>query len=204
MNQLLRRIPEELEEIKNEVENLAYAMTTVATLAEYSEIKRRLTSLGGVIPCIESWFKWWDARRFHLFTVFRGYNISSVNMAEIGHSTLKHNKPIMLVDSCWEDTCSMVIQEEELQKFLDGVGKSSGKGPTAASLATREKRSQMKRAQEYKANFQQGNFMFCENDDEVFIPSKKAKHKAPTLFSSSNPTQGLTVPAPLCERSHLK
>ena len=43
--------------------------------------------------------------------------------------------------------------------------------------------------------------MFCENDDEVFIPSKKAKHKAPTLFSSSNPTQGLTVPAPLCERS---
>ena len=201
LNQLLRRIPGELEEIKNEVENLAYAMTTVATLAEYSEIKRRLTSLGGVIPCIESWFKWWDAHRFHLFPVFRGYNISSVNMAEIGHSTLKHNKPIMLVDSCWEDTCSMVIQEEELQKFLDGVGKSSGKGPTAASLATREKRSQMKRAQEYKANFQQGNFMFCENDDEVFIPSKKAKHKAPTLFSSSNPTQGLTVPAPLCERS---
>ena len=132
-------------------------MTTVATLVEYSEIKRRLTSLGGVIPCIESWFKWWDAHRFHLFPVFRGYNISSVNMAEIGHSTLKHNKPIMLVDSCWEDTCSMVIQEEELQKFLDGVGKSSGKGPTAASLTTREKRSQMKRAQEYRANFQQGN-----------------------------------------------
>ena len=91
----------------------------------------------------------------------------------LDHSTL-HNKPIVLVDSCWEDTFSMVIQEEELQKFLYGVGKSSGKGPTAASLATREKRSQMKRAQEYKANFQQGNFMFCENDDEVFIPSKKA------------------------------
>ena len=52
LNYLLRRIPSELEEIKNEVENLAYAMTTVATLAEYTEIKRRLTSLGRVIPCI--------------------------------------------------------------------------------------------------------------------------------------------------------
>ena len=92
------------------------------------------------------------------------------------------------------------MQEEELQKFMDGVGKSSGKGPTAASVASKEKRSQLKRPQEFRANFQEGNFMFCQDDDEVFIPSKKAKHKAPTVFSSSNPTQGFKVPTPLSER----
>ena len=95
----------------------------------------------------------------------------------------------------------MIMQEEELQKFMDEVGKSPGKGPTAASVASKEKRSQLKRAQEYRGNFKEGNFMFCQDDDEVFIPSKKAKHKAPTVFNGSNPTQGFKVPTPLGERS---
>ena len=114
---LLEKIPGDLEELRNEVESLAYALSTVSTLNEYSQIKSRLLALG-VIPAIRSWINWWDARRYHLFPVFRGYNISSVNMAEMRHSTLKHNKPIMLVDAAWEDTCTMILQEEELTKFL--------------------------------------------------------------------------------------
>ena len=43
--------------------------------------------------------------------------------------------------------------------------------------------------------------MFCQDDDEVIIPSKKAKHKAPTVFNSSNHTEGFKVPTPLGERS---
>ena len=76
----------------------------MSTLNKYAQIKSRLLALGGVLPAITNWINWWDARRYHLFPVFRGYKISSVNMAEMGHSTLKHNKPIMLVNACWEDT----------------------------------------------------------------------------------------------------
>ena len=53
-------------------------------------------------------------------------------MAEIGHSTLKRNRPLFLVDAAWEDVCSMIIQEEEFTKFLEGRGKSMGRGPSTA------------------------------------------------------------------------
>ena len=81
-----------------------------------------------------------------LFPVFRGFNISSVNMAEMGHSTLKHNKHIMLVDACWEDTCTMILQEKELSQFLSGYGRSCGKGPTTNEIPRTEKRKQEKKS----------------------------------------------------------
>ena len=78
------KIPGDFEETKNEVQSLSYALTTVSTLNEYGQIKSRLLALEGVIPPITYWINWWDARRYHLFPVFRGFNISSVNMAEMG------------------------------------------------------------------------------------------------------------------------
>ena len=63
-------------------------------------------------------------------------------MAEIGHSTLKRKKPLALVYACWEDVCSMILQEQEHTKFLAGRGYSSGKG--LEDQAQTEKRKQMK------------------------------------------------------------
>ena len=51
---LLAKISGDLEELKNEVESLAYALSTVSTLNEYNQIKSRLLALGGVIPAITS------------------------------------------------------------------------------------------------------------------------------------------------------
>ena len=100
----------------------------------------------------------------------------------MGHSTLKHNKPIMLVDACWEDTCTMILQEKELSQFLSGYGRSCGKGLTTNAIARTEKRKQEKRAKDYSQQFKQGNLMFCEDEEIVFIPSKKAKHKPPDNY----------------------
>ena len=70
-------------------------------------------------------------------------------MAEIGHSTLKRKKPLALVDACWEDVCTIILQEQEHTKFLAGRGFSYGKGPSQGDQSRREKRQQMKRAREY-------------------------------------------------------
>ena len=64
--------------------------------------------------------------------------MSSLNLAEIGHSTLKRNRQLFLVDAAWEDVCSMIIQVEEFTKFLEGRGKSMGRGPSIASQAAKE------------------------------------------------------------------
>ena len=82
----------------------------------------------------------------------------------------------------------MIIQEEEFTKFLEGRGKSMGRGPSTASQAARDKRAQCKRAKEYVQSFKENNFTIGDGED-CFIPAKKAKHKAPNTFSSSNPLQ---------------
>ena len=173
-------------ELRSEVDTLGREWCRVSTLSEYNEIKSRLDCIGEVLSCISNWVNWWHARRFHLFPVFRGFSLSSLNLAEIGYSTLKRNRPLFLVDAAWEDVCSMIIQEEEFTKFLEGRGKSMGRGPSTASQAARDKRAQCKRAKEYVQSRKEINFTIGDGKD-CFIPAKKAKHKAPNTFISSNP-----------------
>ena len=63
-----------------------------------------------------------------------------------------------------------------------------GRGPSTAPQAVKDKRAQCKRAKEYVQCFKENNFTIGDGED-VFIPAKKAKHKAPNNFSSSNPFQ---------------
>ena len=62
-------------------------------------------------------------------------------MAEIGHSTLKRAKPLALVDAAWDDVCSMVMQEQEHTKFLEGRSYSFGKGPSVPDVVDKEKKA---------------------------------------------------------------
>ena len=109
-------------------------------------------------------------------------------MAEIGHSTLKRKKPLALVDACWEDVCSMILQEQEHTKFLAGRGYSSGKGPSLGEQAQTEKRKQMKRVRDYTQAFKEQQINIAEESWGDFIPNKKAKHRHPE--NSVFPVQG--------------
>ena len=109
-------------------------------------------------------------------------------MAEIGHSTLKRKKPLALVDACWEDVCSMILQEQEHTNFLAGRGYSSGKGPSLGDQAQTEKRKQMKRVRDYTQAFKEQTINISEESGGDFIPNKRAKHRHPD--NSVFPVQG--------------
>ena len=100
-------------------------------------------------------------------------------MAEIGHSTLKRKKPLALVDACWEDVCTIILQEQEHTKFLAGRGFSMGRGPSQGEFAKKENKGQMNRAREYSQAFKEKVFNITEQDGGGFIPSKRAKHRHP-------------------------
>ena len=119
---MLTKFPEDGGELKVEFEMLMKRLCSVATLGEYEEIKSRLLEICALLPSLENGVNWWLARRYNLFPVFRRYCIASVNMAEIGHSTLKRKKPLALVDACWEDVCTTILQEQEHTQFLAGRG----------------------------------------------------------------------------------
>ena len=150
LNRRLKTFPSNLNHIKTEFEALCMQLLTCTTLTEYTEIKTKLEQLSGLVPSLEGWLQWWFARRYNLFPIFRGYCLSSVNLAEIGHSTLKRKKQLMLVDAAWEDVATMMLQEQEHTAFLQGIHKTMGRGPSIPQLAAREKKDQRKRSREYQ------------------------------------------------------
>ena len=173
---MLTRFPPTLLEQRNEFEMLMIQLLTVPILAEYHEIVSRIKIICALVPAIDGQVKWWLAHRYNLFPLFRGYCLTSLNMAKIGHSTLKKKKPLSLVDAAWEDVCTSIMQEQEQSAFLEGCARSSGRGPTATKLGEHAKRDQMARSREYQQAFREGRTSIVE-DGGHFIPNKRAKHR---------------------------
>ena len=83
LDNLLKKISGELAEIKVEVRDLGKAILNCNTLTYYNEIRSRLLVIGGVVPTVSNFVEWWHARRYHLFPIFRGYSIASLNLATV-------------------------------------------------------------------------------------------------------------------------
>ena len=87
-------------------------------------------------------------------------------------------------------------------------GKSFGKGPPVAVQAEVEKKYQNKRTKNYMESFKNDDFAIS-NGDDIFTPSKKAKHKAPDAYSLTNPLQENRDPLDIslkerADAAHLK
>ena len=173
---MLVKFPPTLSEQRDEFEVLMLRLLTVPVLAEYHDIVARIKIICALVPAVEGQVNWWLARRYNLFPIFRGYCLTSLNMAEIGHSTLKKKKPLALVDAAWEDVCTAIMQEQEHTAFLEGRVRSSGRGPTATQIGECSKRDQMERSREYQQAFSEGRTTIIAEGGN-FIPNKRAKHR---------------------------
>ena len=188
---MLTRFPLTLLDQKNEFEMLMIRLLTVLVLAEYHKIVSRIKAICALVPAIDRLVKWWLAQCYNLFCLYRGYCLTSLNMAEIDHSTLKKKKPLALVDAAWEDVCTAIMQEQEHTAFLEGRARSSGRGPTATKLGECAKRDQMMRSKEYQQAFREGRTSIIEEGGN-FIPSKRAKHRPAEQIGDD--VQGRDVP----------
>ena len=168
---MLAKFPPQLEELKGEFEILMLQMLTVPTLSEYQEIKNRIKVIYALVLAVEGQVDWWIARRYNIFPIFRGFCLTTLNMAEISHSTLKKKKPLALVDAAWEDVCTAIMQEQEHIAFLAGRVHSSGKGPSATQLGEKSKNEQMKRSRVYQEAFKEGRVQIGEEEGGHFIPA---------------------------------
>ena len=55
---------------------------------DYTNVSNALENLGKQND-IENWWSRWAVRHFHIVPAFQGFNISGLNVAETGHSTIK-------------------------------------------------------------------------------------------------------------------
>ena len=66
--------------------NICHKMCVIATLGEYNEKKKLLDEIANIFPDITSWINWWDARKYHMFSLFRHFGYCNVTLAESGNS----------------------------------------------------------------------------------------------------------------------
>ena len=89
LEKMLAKFPPELNDLRGEFEILMLQLLTVPTLSEYQEITSRIRIISSLVPAVQGQVEWWLARRYNIFPIFRGFCLTSLNMAKIGHSTLK-------------------------------------------------------------------------------------------------------------------
>ena len=86
----VNRVPLKISDSCTDIfKNICHEMCSAATVGEYNNKKKWLEEIANILLEISSWINWWDARKYHIFPVFRHLGYSNVTLAESGNSTLK-------------------------------------------------------------------------------------------------------------------
>ena len=103
--------------LEEEVLELCDDMCEATTVDEYERKLNRLLEIGDMYPAFLPFVHWWDARRYHVFKVFRHFNLPGVTCAEIGNAAWKREGKISLVEAANDDIATMLVQEVEYENF---------------------------------------------------------------------------------------
>ena len=165
-------------------------MCRAETYETYLELKAQLDDICEKSGA-ESWAKWWDSRRDHIIPFFRKPAATKFksNVCEIGHSSIKAifdscKKDLTVSNACMFDISNQRLQEEEITRFLRNEIQPVGKGPSQKNVADKALREERAKIKQYTKMIQ--NASAEEIRSELFppvkkiMPSKGAKHKAPT------------------------
>ena len=79
------------EDVKEEYKFLCSTVLKSSTRNMYDKAKVELEKFIDKHPFLSNWWKWWDARRSHVFRAFKpGFNVAKSNFAEVHHSRWHH------------------------------------------------------------------------------------------------------------------
>ena len=188
---------------KNQIKNInIHEQETFKSLCEklcYTYMKHDYTKVSNALEnlCqrndIGNWWSWWDVRRFHIVPAFRGFNISGLNLAETGHSTIKTRSIMPLTVAAWRDICLMMLQDRDYEAHMSNTAKVSGKGMNLKQKHARWNKAEEDFVDSCIGAMQNGDLeqeeMYNLHPEKFLVPSKKAKHRVPPTFSNTNPTQ---------------
>ena len=154
----------------------------MTTVLQYELIMKRLYEIAAIYPKLKPFLDWWDARRYHVFAVFRGFALPGVNLAEIGNAAWKRSGKISLVETARDDITTMLIQEREYLNFQrQDVAGPIAKGPNDRQRAAKARKKQIQSAKELSEMLQIPAAIDAEMLEvvrpEYFKPNPKSKHK---------------------------
>ena len=170
------------EYFEEEVLKLCDEMCLATTVDEYERKLNRLLEIGDMYPAFLPFVHWWDARRYHVFQVFRYFNLPGVNCAEIGNAAWKREGKISLVEAANDDIATMLVQEVEYANFK----RKDTPPPLAAGPTDKKKHAKSYKTQMAAAEGIADMLSLRSKIDSTlqeltnpqhFIPNKKYSHK---------------------------
>ena len=130
-------------------------------------------------PAIKNWIQWWDDRRSHIFTPYRGGGPPGVNLSEQGNAGWVTCQ-MQLVHAAKYDVSTMMTQEKQVFKFDRNLEKSTGHGLTQAVHASHARSEQVTIGEEFVEiiSDEEATEEEARQDWEPagFTPKKKCKH----------------------------
>ena len=138
-------------DLRQEYRFLSDSVLKASTMNMYDKAKIALERFIDNNPFLNSWWKWWEARRSHVFRAFKpGFNVAKSNLAEVDHSRWHHisAENLSLIQACREDVAESVKLKSRLEGYQDGAYKG-GRGPSTTDLQRRRHLDQKKQAETF-------------------------------------------------------
>ena len=126
------------------------------------------------------WWKWWAPRCPHVVPAIRGFNLPRMNQAKIGQLKMKPEKHLWLTEAVKVDMIDFAFQTDRYNKFVRNE-EMSGRGPTLKKCNERERAEECRFVEQFCDVIENGDLLEERDnpDDMGFMPSSRAKHKAP-------------------------
>ena len=142
-----------------------------------------LDEMAKLYPDLKPLIAWWYSRCSHIFAPFRIEGLPKVNFSETGNAGWKPKGggTLRLASTAKKDVSTMMLQEKELEKFNNQEGRSTGRGPTKAVRDDRDRKQQIKMAEQFVNILHDEEAIRLEAEEATnsgaFIPGKKSRHK---------------------------
>ena len=84
-----------------------------------------------------------------------------------------------------------MVQDKEYTGFQKNTTHLCGRGPTLLEMRRKRRKAEEVFIQQCKENIEKGNIAedIPNDQEEIFVPNKRARHKVKKTFSLANPTQ---------------
>ena len=172
------------EDVKEEYKFLCSTVLKSSTRNMYDKAKVELEKFIDKHPFLSNWWKWWDARRSHVFRAFKpGFNVAKSNLAEVHHSRWHHisAENLTLIQACREDVAESIKLKRRLEGYRLGAY-SGGRGPSADELQRRRHLDQKKQAAEFCKeldDYVEGGEEMHLREPERFVDEKSSHRHDP-------------------------
>ena len=121
-----------------------------------------------------------------------------MNIAEVGQSKMKPEKRLWLTEAVKVDMVKFAFQTNKYNRYLRNSEKVGGRGPTMKKHMERERAEERQFVDQFCDLKENGNLLEEMEDpnDLAFMPSARAKHKAPAhdIGIQEKPKKGSKVP----------